>query len=906
MYYLISSDSIEELKISVRSTNGLHRMGIYNIEDLLSITEQELNNTKNLGKKSIQEINSIINLIKNGNEDYCYENEKSFEVNHKKIERPTFRGTDGILYYDISINKIGMSVRACNCLCNSGFQYASELIGLTIDKLYKIKNIGKKSSEEILRIIHTMTFDIATQINNDYRANMLYKVCQEFIDSIKEKSVDMHYGNFYTKLHYLLNEINNNYDDIDFDRFIQECSVIERIYEIDILKDAVKKHIIAFLKESTYGLDYSYLQSKLPANIKNTNVLHHIINEMLDNRLIDYTVNGYIQIKSKSVNEYTLILKTEKEKELFLGRLHGVTLEELGEKYGLTRERVRQIVAKIIKMKPKLKEDYYKEVFTKYDMSKEEFCFGFDEVETTYNYLMITYTKGSNNLEDLIDDIEFPIHFRKSAEKIVYRNYISAGDERIKCNRPELVNYVVRTYCREDTDFESFIEFYNMFIEDYNLEKNEKVILNNRTYENKLPESRNVLWKQWKKFRYYKIDDRDYDELLQTLSFDQYHDIEFSAYKFYRDYPELMSCYDIHDEYELHNLLKKIFKDMNNNYINFKRMPMIEFGNAERDNQVLDLLLKYAPVSNIDLATAYEEEYGVRTETVLANLLKSFDDYFYNGAYTIDAIPLPSNQLELMKQVLNQDFYMIDEVKRIYLREFSDGDAKLINPYTLKTMDFKVYAGYVIKNKYSSAVEFFRHILTSADIVDINEFSRALLSTVAFTSELSKLRKNYEIIEFSSMKYINIRRLTSAGITVQQLRDFCDSVAEHVEKGEYFTVHYLKSNEFTHELDYLGFEDCFYNSLLSEENEKFSYRRIGRTKVFVKGKYDITLRSFVEYIINREEQMDIYDFVELLESEYAVKTDKDKIVSVIKDSPLYYDPIMEKVYINYDVYFEEV
>ena len=33
---------------------------------------------------------------------------------------------------------------------------------------------------------------------------------------------------------------------------------------------------------------------------------------------------------------------------------------------------------------------------------------------------------------------------------------------------------------------------------------------------------------------------------------------------------------------------------------------------------------------------------------------------------------------------------------------------------------------------------------------------------------------------------------------------------------------------------------------------------------------------------------------------------KDKIKQVISESDLYYDPIMEAVYIDYDTYFEEI
>ena len=58
-------------------------------------------------------------------------------------------------------------------------------------------------------------------------------------------------------------------------------------------------------------------------------------------------------------------------------------------------------------------------------------------------------------------------------------------------------------------------------------------------------------------------------------------------------------------------------------------------------------------------------------------------------------------------------------------------------------------------------------------------------------------------------------------------------------------------------------------------------------------------------MLNAEEKIDIYDLVDLLEEKYYVKTDKDKILTLIKDTSLYYNSIMEKVYINYDIYFEE-
>ena len=54
------------------------------------------------------------------------------------------------------------------------------------------------------------------------------------------------------------------------------------------------------------------------------------------------------------------------------------------------------------------------------------------------------------------------------------------------------------------------------------------------------------------------MDGRDYEELLETLKLNAYQNVELSTLKFMETYPEVMKKYDIRDQYELHNLLRKI------------------------------------------------------------------------------------------------------------------------------------------------------------------------------------------------------------------------------------------------------------------------------------------------------------------------------------------------------------
>jgi len=52
--------------------------------------------------------------------------------------------------------------------------------------------------------------------------------------------------------------------------------------------------------------------------------------------------------------------------------------------------------------------------------------------------------------------------------------------------------------------------------------------------------------------------------------------------------------------------------------------------------------------------------------------------------------------------------------------------------------------------------------------------------------------------------------------------------------------------------------------------------------------------------------MDIYDLLEMLAQDYGLTMERHKIIEAVKSSPMHYDSISEKIYIDYDTYFEEV
>lgn len=212
---------------------------------------------------------------------------------------------------------------------------------------------------------------------------------------------------------------------------------------------------------------------------------------------------------------------------------------------------------------PKLKEDRYSYIYSTYNLSKEDFLSAFHESEQTYQYLMISYKKGGKSLKLMYEDEHLSQREKNALENILYREYVILDGHRILCSRSEISEYALRTYAKEGITFEEFLQLYQMVLEGFGLQDNPKLEMMDRSYENKLLNSNHILWKQHKKMRYYNINAYYFRELLSKIGLKNYQNIEISTLKLFREFPELMCDYDILDEYELHNLLKKFVRKKN-------------------------------------------------------------------------------------------------------------------------------------------------------------------------------------------------------------------------------------------------------------------------------------------------------------------------------------------------------
>lgn len=896
---IIPNDSIEKLNLSVRAYNCLMRGKRETISDLVGLSCGDLMIIRNMGKLSANEVKEKLEEYlaaqmkqddlpikmeevvpqnsdeeRNLSEIQLIPDERFSRMNPDiPVLAPEYFVSNTIIVHketgklvqDASIDALGLSVRAYNCLMRGRFATISSLVGLPFSELLGIKNMGIQSANEV----------------------------QE-------------------KLEQYLNEASSSLELKPGAGQAQFAPVRKAVTAADVLRCFED---VPFLALSFDNMFASILDTSPDA--REDEVWEVIANLVVANKLtcVDDKTKSYQRVypsfwaKLEEQNP-----DDEREERLLYVlrmRAEGKSLEEVGQTMGITRERVRQIEKKAYDKITKKEtvffaEDKYAHLFSEYSLDKNFFLKYLEETEQTWHYLNLRYTKGNKDLELAKEDEALPVRVRRAVESYVLRDYMQIDGEYVKMQRSDLEDYVLKHYCKETVTLEEFFALYNNFLQEHGItdEALQATGSVRATRSNRLSDSTKLLWKQNRKLRYYDIDNGEYTELLETLNLGQYKDVEISTLKFMEEFPKLMQQYDLRDEYEVHNLLKKIHAEKGNPTLVFNRMPHLQFGTFDRDAAVKEIMFALAPVSQDDLAEMIYLEYGARLETVKANWLTCVAEYYHQGMYTVDCAVMPEEQVALLKEALTEDFYYFTELRAIYTKLIPNGDVSLLSPYNLKKMGFLVGTSYVIQH-YPTAEAYFRHLLLNEDVVNIRGISDRYGSLTTYSAYLNELKRELEIIEFEPYQYINIRRLEKLGYDKKRLRKYGDRVWSYLTEENFFTIQSLRNMGFEDELDGLGFEDTFYTSLLKWD-DRFSYQRFGNGVLFSADGKPFDIQDFLVELIQKARAIDVDDFLEELKERYGIVCDRWKALEKIKGSSVHYDSIMQRIYDCYETYFDEI
>lgn len=542
--------SVQDLPLSVRSRNGLCRGGIMTLRQLLQYDKESLLGVRNLGKYSIKEITDFLaTTFHHGKKKISGENLSNQPLYTKET-------------YITEIDTIPISPRTVNALMRGGVDTIGKLMRADSERILSIRNLGKKSFEEALclkkqipKLLIQSNYtesDSSDDVKNTFEM-MVAAFALTDEDEIEELRLYCYHF--------------NDPEDTEQER-------LEKWYHLPCVKSVATRKIANALKEhSVFGLRLSELRAMLPENFPEV-----LFEEILDQVAQKDHGKRYVQ-KSESLHS---MLEKENimnapEFEILKSRMKNKTLEEIANQYGLTRERIRQKQERALRRIRKIAdcsnvmitENRFRPLFETYAFQEKLFCTLTEQSSEVYRFLEFSVKKkGIAPIEKMFQEVQVPGwmvgNWEKYCRKSIDSQYLCItedGNRLIEKTKYGIISYLIAKYCQDEILFDDFVKLYQDFIVNHGLEDDSRLCISEfekRSQENQLSARMDIFWKIGRKFRYYDIEAHDYTELLETLDLNQYHNVKLSTLKFIREYPELMQQYDIRDEYELHNLLKKL------------------------------------------------------------------------------------------------------------------------------------------------------------------------------------------------------------------------------------------------------------------------------------------------------------------------------------------------------------
>ena len=630
--------------------------------------------------------------------------------------------------------------------------------------------------------------------------------------------------------------------------------------------------------------------------------VQNIVTTMAKESRIEYCSLG-VKLHKLTLMEYAEKIEIDTKREIFKARLFGKTLEEIGIENNITRERARQIFSKLLKETPSVKEDRYKRIYEKYDFSKEEFIDYLECEDYEYNYLKLKYKKG-NIIPSLDELVTENVITDEKKNEILSRSTIIDNGVRIDKDRRAIFSYVAKNI---DGYFkpEELLFTYQEFLISHGIDDEKLINVDERYITGRAPEL-NIINSYRLGFRYFEIDEDFFNELIAKIDLKAYKNTVITTKIFFSAYQEFLNEQDIRNEYELHNILKIGFSKYGYNDldITFLRMPLLQFGEIDKYSLVSDNIYQLSPVSVNEFIGYMSAEYGFKENSLLAYTQAEFSQFIHDGYLKIDVEVPTEEEIETMKNILTKEFYFVDEYKEIV--ETYGFDNKYLSKLYVDCFGYTLFANYLLSKKWNYAYEYFDYILYENDIFDFNKVNPRMKELSLFTERLHLAIDSMDLFQFDRTGFISIKRLKETdGITKEFLIDYVDEILDLVSDEEFFTINYLINKGLKEVIYSIGFNDLFYISLF-RHSKKVKNCSFNNNIIFKKTDSVFTKTDFVEEIVYANGAMTVYDMLDYLENKYSIKCSFEEIATEMKKSRLYYNEVLEKAFIDYEQFLEEI
>ena len=870
--------------MSMRSINGLTFNNIVTIRDLLSCSEKDLLRMKNLGKKSTAEIMSFIEELKKelGKKEICAESGSSLLFDNNVLQWAWNKNCDAdscVIFdlkhqpcVDCTLEWFHFPTKIKESLLKLDISSFRQLLKTPINTIAYSKGVGDACLEKMRDIIRLHT-NVECDINQ-----MLSK--SKSIVSIFNPTL---YSGFLEKLQIcaaLFIEKNAVFDEISFLQSPEVMSIVEECLCQNGHEKALDEIDFFFPNEIKGKKDF-------------------VLQKLLVDERIEIK-DGIVRRRRPSFKKYVNNIKDSGTQTILKDLISGQTLRSVAKTLNVSRERIRQIVDREFSRMPIVQEDSYLSFFAEYDVSCDDLFSVLQPDVYAVFYIKRIWKKGTTPSEKILSDNRIPVEYRKKYERYLNRDLLEVDGRRIKKNFNDIIDFIIKNECGKYTSIEELRNRYYSLLSANSIEMSPRLEFQTAA-KMKISARMDVLWVQGSKFRYYDISEADFNSLVDTLNIDSLSDIEISTKYFIDRYSKELSEFDIHDEYELHNLLRKRLKGFRE--IEFLRMPNMKFGRASRKKQVFELLEQESPIDANALAQKYEDLYGVRQDVFLVSYVDDISVFLHKGLYRVDYPDLTGGETSFLRENLNENAYRIVDIRKVFQKKFPKSDANKINSYTLKKLGFFICSSIAYRAEKENYEAFFKSLFDKKDLVDFTQRSW-LICKSSVSSCIDQMKKTYEWFEYEPYKYVSLERLKPYIDGKLDVVSYAEN-ASRFFSGKPFTLKKLRGQGFKHKLDDLGFGDYFYESILRYA-DNLNYCRIGNQYVFVEFPQKVSLDALIYGIVSEKKSLNVFYLIDLLQEEYGLCVDKARICAKIANTTMFFSQTMEKIYIDYDEFLGDL
>ncbi|MGL5383307.1 MAG: DNA-directed RNA polymerase subunit alpha C-terminal domain-containing protein [Culicoidibacterales bacterium] len=918
------TQSIENLPLSVRAFNVLRRSGITTWEALLACQEEDFLQMKNMGKKSVSELLELQSAIRNNEislqvNPETQGNQRLIETltigeyllalkNCEPVENMTyhlqFLNRDQVWKTEVSLEEVTFSKRTYNVLRREKITTIQQLLALPMKEVREFSNMGAKSFDKLLLILQENLQVVAIkQVSKEFQ--QAHAMLTNWLNvDVDDCGITFDCDYFQQLVIEIFKKLPKDSQMLWNEAEISEAmqaEVVASIYGNQVVADLVKKWIVSFLAEEEQPISQQVLANYLPKSLRKSHYFFQYRDQLILEQKIEL-VNTNLRIRRPSIYDFIATLPQASYQVALRGRVEGKTLEEVGTEMGITRERVRQIVNKVLRQKPHVWEDEYVTLLQKYAFSKADFLEIFAVPEYVYEYVRMmkgTIEKQMTELTDQAENSEllYDQHLTPAMKQRLYRQLnrqkIHCDGQIIPKDRLAILRFAIQKFAVDEIDFAGFYEAHAQFLAAHELDA-ETYSYPERSMEAVIVRQDIAVWKYGRKLRYYPMQAYDFAEFLALIDWHNQQNIELSTYRFYCDYPQLMKEYDIHDEYELHSILKKLPAQLLGEHVQLGRMPYIQFGTCDREQQARELLYELAPIAREDLAQAFEDRYGHLALTISGYFSKVLDDYLANGVYRVDELPLTSAEFDHLQANLSEAFYFLDDFKRLFRELLPTADLKKINNQNLRRLGYRQHVNYLFSSQYPTATAFFTNLLVGQSSFSMRAEHSRLWNIQTFAKIITDARKDLTVIERDVNYFEPIWVYEQQGLSKAQLRAYLDEVVAQLD-DEYVTIHCLRQKGYDFPFEQFDFTDWTYASLISQ-HEQMQARRFKNTILLKRQTEPFSLADFAVETIQQFPMIELTDYMNWVWETYQLELNRDRLIEVMKSTPLYYDAVSSMIY----------